>query len=413
MDSKKIGAGILGTTALVFGGVDASKLDEQPIERIETVAGYTVEAKQIENRVETSFPWKDQPAIKVVYDMGEPTLAEKFKDKRKKEVVTEVVDFGEGGFKVDILLDEKPETNTFCYAIQGAENYDFFYQSPLTEQEIAEGASRPPEIDGSYAVYHKTLKNYQIGKENYATGKVMHIPRPQVWSMSDVETKVWADMNYDNGNLCVTVPQDFLDKAEYPVRVDPTFGYTSVGASNLSVTTNVRLQSTVGTSTASGTVTSVSYFGYANSGTETAKGALYLRSDKSRIAAASATTTISTTQKWWDLDVVDTAITPGAYHIAFAFTSTARFVYDTGTGVEGAGNSFTLSVYNDFPQSTLQPSNTNVRASTYITYEPDGASVKLPATVASDASAGGACAWSNPSNATCPGPATNAHCRRR
>ena len=172
MDSKKIGAGILGTTALVFGGVDASKLDEEPIERIETVAGYTVEAKQIENRVETSFPWKDQPAIKVVYDMGQPTLAEKFKDKRKKEVVTEAVNFGDGGFKVDILLDEKPDTNVFCYAIQGAENYDFFYQPPLTEQEIAEGASRPPEIDGSYAVYHKTLKNYQIGKENYATGRV-------------------------------------------------------------------------------------------------------------------------------------------------------------------------------------------------------------------------------------------------
>ncbi len=378
MDPKKIGAGILGTTALVFGGVDASKLDEQPIERIETVAGYTVEAKQVENRVETSFPWKDQPAIKVVYDMGQPTLAEKFKDKRKKEVVTEAVNFGDGGFKVDILLDEKPDTNVFCYAIQGAENYDFFYQPPLTEQEIAEGASRPPEIDGSYAVYHKTLKNHQIGKENYATGKVMHIPRPQVWSMSDTETKVWADMNYDNGNLCVTVPQDFLDKAEYPVRVDPTFGYTSVGASNLSVTTNTRLQSTVGTSTESGTVTSISYYGYANTGTETAKGALYLRSDKSLIAGASATTTISTTQTWWVLDVVDTAITSDAYYITFAFTSTARFVYDVGTGVEGAGSSFALSVYNAFPQSTLQPSNTDLRASVYATYTATGGSSATP-----------------------------------
>ncbi len=232
MDPKKIGAGIIGTTALVFGGVDASKLDEKPIERTETVAGYTVEAKQIENRVETSFPWKDQPAIKVVYDMGEPTLAEKFKDKRKKEVVTEAVNFGDGGFKVDILLDEKPDTNVFCYAIQGAENYDFFYQPPLTEQEKAEGAVRPPEIEGSYAVYHKTLANHILGQENYATGKVMHIPRPQVWEIGNEEsTKQWADLTYENGQLCVTAPQDFLDKADYTngVRIDPTFGYTTVG----------------------------------------------------------------------------------------------------------------------------------------------------------------------------------------
>lgn len=226
------GAGVIGT--LVMGGIDASVLNEDAISRVETVAEYAVEAKQVGDVVETTFPWKDQPGIKVKYDLGRPTLIERTNDKRKKEIITETVNFGDGGFKVDILLNEKPDTNEFCYTIEGAENYDFFYQSPLSAEEKLT-ISRPENINGSYAVYHKDLKNNVVGKDNYATGKVMHIPRPQVWSMSDTENKVWADMNYDNGNLCITVPQSFLDAASYPVRVDPTFGYTSVGGSSFNV----------------------------------------------------------------------------------------------------------------------------------------------------------------------------------
>lgn len=228
----KLTAGILGASALLFGGVDASTLREQPFERTERIAGYDVKAEQIGNQVETTLPWKDQKGLKVIYDMGEPTVAEKVKDKRDKEVITEVVTDFDGGFKVDILLNEKPSTNRFCYTIDGAENYDFFYQPPLTAEEITEGTSRPPEIEGSYAVYHKTLRDHVIGKENYATGKVLHIPRPQVWELGDEANKVWADLSYDDGQLCVTAPQDFLDNADYKngVRIDPTFGYTTIGA---------------------------------------------------------------------------------------------------------------------------------------------------------------------------------------
>lgn len=235
MDAKKTAAGIAVGTALTFGAVDATQLKEVPLERVEMVATERVEARQIGNVVETTFPWKDQPGLKVKVDLGEPTIAERFADKRNKEVVTEVVDFGDGGFKVDILLNEKPDTNRFCYAIEGHENYDFFYQPPLTPEEIEEGAQRPPEIEGSYAVYHKTLKNHRTGGENYATGKVMHIPRPEVWELHNpTTTRQWAELSYDEkrGELCVTAPQDFLDTAEYPVRIDPTFGYTSAGASS-------------------------------------------------------------------------------------------------------------------------------------------------------------------------------------
>lgn len=232
MTPKKTIAG-LSATAILMVGIDASALAETPLDRTEMVAEEIVQAKQVDNIVETSFSWKDQNGIKVKYDMGEPSLLEKFKDKRNKEVITETVDFGDGGFKVDILLNEKPDTNVFCYQIEGAENYDFFYQPPLTADEIFKGNERPENIVGSYAVYHKTLKDHRKGSENYATGKVMHIPRPQVWELDNEEsTKEWADLSYsDKDGLCVTVRQEFLDKATYPVRVDPTFGYTSLGAS--------------------------------------------------------------------------------------------------------------------------------------------------------------------------------------
>lgn len=234
MTPKKTLAGF-GATVILMGGIDASALAETPLDRTESVANEIVKAKQIGNVVETTLPWKDQTGIKVKYDMGEPTLSEKFKDKRNKEVITETVDFGDGGFKVDILLNEKPNTNVFCYQIEGAENYDFFYQPPLTAEEIAEGAERPENIQGSYAVYHKTLKNHREGSENYATGKVMHIPRPQVWEMNNqASTTEWADLSYnEKDGLCVTVRQGFVNKATYPVRVDPTFGYTSIGATTV------------------------------------------------------------------------------------------------------------------------------------------------------------------------------------
>lgn len=132
------------------------------------------------------------------------------------------------GFEFEIVLKEKPLTNIFNFTISGAENLDFFYQPPLTQQEIDEGAFRPNNVIGSYAVYHKTKANHRVGSTNYATGKAFHIYRPKVIDASGAE--VWADLNIDGGLLTVTVPQKFLDEAVYPVRVDPTFGITSLGA---------------------------------------------------------------------------------------------------------------------------------------------------------------------------------------
>lgn len=368
----KVSAGILGI-ASVMGGVDASTLHEQPLDLVENVAGYEIQVEQIDNTVEANLPWKDQPGISVAYDMGKPSIAERFADKRDEQVIVETVDIGDGGFKIDVILNEKPSTNRFCYQIEGAENYDFFYQPPLTEQEIAEGASRPPEIEGSYAVYHKTLKNHVIGQENYATGKVMHIPRPQVWEMANEEaTKQWADLSYENGQLCVTAPQDFLDTATYPVRIDPTFGYTTVGATPTSLTSDRVEGSFTKNLPISASIETISVYTETDAGVayRETKGALYDVSTNGIVAEGRIARITVSSPEWFELPI-QKQISASDYYISFGFDAagfgsggTVFYYYDT------VGSANRVSEAITFPNvpSTATPVSSTREISIYATY---------------------------------------------
>ena len=141
-----------------------------------------------------------------------------------------------GGFEIEIVLNEKPATNVFEFQIDGAENLDFFYQPELTQKEIDRGIERLENIVGSYAVYHKTKNSHKIGSINYATGKAFHIYRPKVFDNNNNE--IWGELGYKNGVLSIIIPQNFLDNAVYPVKIDPTFGFTTSGGSDNSLTAN-------------------------------------------------------------------------------------------------------------------------------------------------------------------------------
>lgn len=347
---------------MTMGVVDATTLNETPLERVEMIGEERVEAKQVGNVVETTFPWKDQPGLTVKVDLGEPTLTERFTDKRKREIITETVDEFDGGFKVDILLNERPDTNVFCYEIEGAENYDFFYQPALTEQEIAEGAERPENIVGSYAVYHKTLKNHQQGRENYATGKVLHIPRPQVWELNNQEvTKEWAELSYtDDDGLCVTVRQEFLDKAEYPVRVDPTFGYTSIGASSgqlCSATsdTSNRIGSMYSLAE-SATVTEMQVYGDTSTGSYNLPISVFLNYEDgagsgshTQVVLVDTTQAVSTTNAWEVFTVANVPVSPANIVINYVCDGEAvpsgnyRRYHDSASNINQYFESFTGS----------------------------------------------------------------------
>ena len=135
----------------------------------------------------------------------------------------------EGSYKYIWYLNEKPTTNIINFDIETS-GLSFFYQPELTAEEIAQGAERPPEVVGSYAVYHSTKggMNDTYGKD-YKVGKAFHIYRPHLYDANGLEA--WGNLHIENGIYSVEIPTDFLDKAVYPIKSNDTFGYTTKGGS--------------------------------------------------------------------------------------------------------------------------------------------------------------------------------------
>lgn len=160
-----------------------------------------------------------------------------------------------GGFEFEFELPAKPASNTFDLTIQ-TKGLNFLYQDEITDDEAqrqvdlyqkayddghtevvvptlaeAKRKMRPENVVGSYAVYHDSKKDNE-----YKAGKAFHLYRPE--AADSKGNKTWCDLNIDTdtGLLTIIIPQKFLDEAVYPVIVDPTFGWTSVGGSSASIT---------------------------------------------------------------------------------------------------------------------------------------------------------------------------------
>jgi hypothetical protein len=131
----------------------------------------------------------------------------------EKEVHLYQVEDGEGASEFEIILNKKPKSNVMEFSIQD-KGVSYFFQPPLTEQEKADGASRPINVEGSYAVYASDNKTNYTGGKEYKCGKLGHIYRPLI--KDNLGTEVWGDLHIENGILSVTIPQDFLDKCSYP-----------------------------------------------------------------------------------------------------------------------------------------------------------------------------------------------------
>lgn len=289
----------------------------------------------------------------------------------------------DGGFEIEVVLNEKPNTNKFDFKIDGAEDLDFLYQPPLNEEYPDRGCSateckfanhttsRPENVVGSYAVYHKNKRDHILGQTNYGTGKAYHIYRPKAIDANGREQ--WAELHYENGILSVTVPQEFLNAASYPVIVDPTFGYTTAGASADGGGANWQyyLQLNDLSPAGNNTMTNISFFDNNGDGGSTVKLSLYNESadapnarqflDSGTVTIADGWNTNSTpysyalspsTQYWVGLEIVTTGMT---------------VFWDTGgtKDVEGqTGNSPAIAA------SELEIA-TNARPSAYVTYTVD------------------------------------------
>ena len=128
-----------------------------------------------------------------------------------------------GRFKWDIEFKERPACNSWAWELKHSEGIEFFYQGELTPEEIVDGSERPIEVVGSYAVYCNQKNN------KYKTGKLCHIYRPFCYDIN--AESIYADLKIADGKLTITIDETWLNNAAYPVRLDPTIGYATKGAS--------------------------------------------------------------------------------------------------------------------------------------------------------------------------------------
>jgi hypothetical protein len=162
------------------------------------------------------------------------------------------VDYPEGALEFDTTLNSRPVHDKVIY------NLDFsnvvFYRQPLMTELIGHDGivtaddthgydalghiicQCPDNVAGSYAIYHANPPPNTDKSKIYKTGKIGHIYRPKITDNNG--DWVWGTLSIDPvvGTITVTVDHQWLVHAAYPIIVDPTFGYTTIGGSSYNFT---------------------------------------------------------------------------------------------------------------------------------------------------------------------------------
>jgi hypothetical protein len=93
------------------------------------------------------------------------------------------------------------------------------FQGPLKPHQVAAGSTRPDWVVNSRILYAADGR------------KLGHLPRPFA---VDADGKwTWGEWDWSAGILSKRISRAWLDTARYPVVVDATLGYTSIGASTV------------------------------------------------------------------------------------------------------------------------------------------------------------------------------------
>lgn len=269
----------------------------------------------------------------------------------------------ENNYEYEIILNAIPETNIIEIPIS-SEGLVFNYQDELTQQEIDDGATRPENVIGSYAVMHATKKGHRQGYVNYGSGKAFHIYRPKIIDINN--DWVWGDINIANDLMTITIPQIFIDNADYPIIIDPTFGYETEGGTNWNWgNDNIRVLSGY-TPLESGNISNINVY-TALSGVS-ANGFLrpvvYKTSDNTLVGVGkefSFTLPVYTTFGWktlnTDIDIIaDTGYDIGVWQTADN-SKTLYFKYDTDASYDTYRDNTVYHATNN-PPSTLTKDTT-------------------------------------------------------
>ncbi len=249
----------------------------------------------------------------------------------------------DGNLEWEIILSTKPDELELCFPLH-TRGLSFYFQPELTALEIADGASRPDSVIGSYAVYHAFGRNNRRVPEarrirtiTYGSGKAFHIYAPYAWDINGLTVKAELKIDTLQNRLCVTLPRDFIDRAVYPVIIDPQFGKTDIGASAMNMSAG---NSGGGLFTApqNGNIDSISVFIDEDGTAGTVGGAVYL--DDNGCADLIDTTlaiynTIANQDRWFQMPAAESAgLSEGGDHWIMAFTggSALSLRYDTRSG---------------------------------------------------------------------------------
>jgi len=335
---------------------------------------------------------KFQPQIKIMRWDNEVNLSFRLKDDKvatetiitsqdkivwsKGKIKANFYDFseGEGGYEFEVILEEKPTTNKIEFTLQ-TKGLDFFYQPELTQKEKDGGANRPDNIVGSYAVYASKNKINYVGGKEYKCGKVGHIFRPKI--IDSMGTEVWGELNIDinKGILSITIPQDFLDKAVYPIKhaAGLTFGYTGAGSSPYALGNCICMAGAnfVHTATTGDTVTT--FFLYGKGADKSFDMAIYnIETTPKNRLATEVTVNLSNVMDWYSVGGQSQSLSNGVIYGVAVGNGNGNLYYDSGTG-----DNRSIDNLSTLPASWTHDNWSTTRWSIYCIYTIAGPEEKL------------------------------------
>jgi hypothetical protein len=298
-------------------------------------------------------------------------------------------------YQFNVTLTKPTAQTVFTFPLETS-GLKFYYQPPLNEELNLKEYSfvnathalnekgeivvyRPLNVVGSYAVYRSDGKT---GNE-YTTGKLYHIYRPLLVDAKGLNS--WGNLTVTKTSLTVSCDAEFIKSAAYPIVIDPTFGYTTIGGSKEYGITNTLVYGCKFTVGEAGTITEISaYMQSYNSPSVTC--AVY--SDDAgapdALLAVSGEVVGVSSESWYNFSC-SYEFSAGTYWIAqFADNNWNRY-YDSGDTNQRAvsgGNT-----YDSFPNpfNPLGYAYANEQTSIYATYttgaEPQNIIANLPETV--------------------------------
>lgn len=228
-------------------------IDSNPRDRLEIEIGDSKDASTIHPQVklmrwDNEFNFSLRLKTDSVKKFSESKEVIKWENDEYKVDLYQLPD----AYEFEITLTERPKKNIIEFSLN-TKGLDFYYQPTLIEEigieRIVTATEthgydkdgnlveyRPENVVKSYAVYCKETPLNIAGQKEYRAGKVAHIYRPRIEDSAG--NWIWGELSIDaeKGTLTVTIPEDFLDNAIYPIRHASglTIGTTTAGGTTSS-----------------------------------------------------------------------------------------------------------------------------------------------------------------------------------